>query len=298
MSWLRPGAQLKTPLGSMLAPRRLDPGGNRRPRSAQSSWLSASPAAKSHEAHARGHKSANSLDRWTKKGQQPGRRGGHLGLLPRQTYCTRRTVLVNYKINDLRAAQQESDCKIENKHSEIERAPLATGRICPGREMLAQLGVVSLLCDARRRPQTRRTEPLPVSRQSPPSLFSFARCALALTTTARACSVLAACGLAAAACKTESDPQPPTPASSASGASAAPRASATVSNANAPPTEALMRPRNVLLLTIDSLRADMPWAGYPRAIAPNLTKPRRAERRYKQRLCALQSTPPRASRAF
>jgi choline-sulfatase len=28
---------------------------------------------------------------------------------------------------------------------------------------------------------------------------------------------------------------------------------------------------NVLLLTIDSLRADMPWAGYPRDIAPNLT---------------------------
>jgi choline-sulfatase len=36
----------------------------------------------------------------------------------------------------------------------------------------------------------------------------------------------------------------------------------------------LRRPRealNVLLLTIDSLRADMPWAGYPRPIAPNLT---------------------------
>ena len=28
---------------------------------------------------------------------------------------------------------------------------------------------------------------------------------------------------------------------------------------------------NVLLITVDSLRADMPWAGYPRAIAPNLT---------------------------
>jgi choline-sulfatase len=28
---------------------------------------------------------------------------------------------------------------------------------------------------------------------------------------------------------------------------------------------------NVLLLTIDSLRADMPWTGYPREIAPNLT---------------------------
>jgi arylsulfatase A-like enzyme len=30
-------------------------------------------------------------------------------------------------------------------------------------------------------------------------------------------------------------------------------------------------PFNVLLLTIDSLRADMPWAGYPRPIAPRLT---------------------------
>jgi len=28
---------------------------------------------------------------------------------------------------------------------------------------------------------------------------------------------------------------------------------------------------NVLFITIDSMRADMPWAGYPRAIAPNLT---------------------------
>jgi len=28
---------------------------------------------------------------------------------------------------------------------------------------------------------------------------------------------------------------------------------------------------NILFITIDSLRADMPWAGYPRAIAPNLT---------------------------
>lgn len=31
-------------------------------------------------------------------------------------------------------------------------------------------------------------------------------------------------------------------------------------------------PLNVLLVTIDSLRADMPWVGYPRPIAPNLTK--------------------------
>ncbi len=30
-------------------------------------------------------------------------------------------------------------------------------------------------------------------------------------------------------------------------------------------------PFNVLLIVVDSLRADMPWAGYPRDIAPNLT---------------------------
>lgn len=31
-------------------------------------------------------------------------------------------------------------------------------------------------------------------------------------------------------------------------------------------------PLNVLLLTVDALRADMPWAGYPRQIAPRLTE--------------------------
>ena len=34
----------------------------------------------------------------------------------------------------------------------------------------------------------------------------------------------------------------------------------------------LAHPRSVLLLTVDALRADMPWVGYPRPIAPNLTK--------------------------
>jgi choline-sulfatase len=40
------------------------------------------------------------------------------------------------------------------------------------------------------------------------------------------------------------------------------------------PSVAATRPRpdlNVVLITIDSLRADMPWAGYPRPIAPRLT---------------------------
>jgi choline-sulfatase len=37
------------------------------------------------------------------------------------------------------------------------------------------------------------------------------------------------------------------------------------------PVVASTSPMNVLFLTVDSLRADMPWAGYPRPIAPNLT---------------------------
>jgi arylsulfatase A-like enzyme len=44
-------------------------------------------------------------------------------------------------------------------------------------------------------------------------------------------------------------------------------ASATKAPAAPPPASP---PFNVLLLTIDSLRADMPWAGYPRPIAPRL----------------------------
>lgn len=32
------------------------------------------------------------------------------------------------------------------------------------------------------------------------------------------------------------------------------------------------KPLNVLLLTVDALRSDMPWAGYDKQIAPNLTK--------------------------
>lgn len=40
-------------------------------------------------------------------------------------------------------------------------------------------------------------------------------------------------------------------------------------SANAPTAR---KPMNVVLITVDSLRADMPWAGYSRAIAPRLTE--------------------------
>jgi arylsulfatase A-like enzyme len=48
--------------------------------------------------------------------------------------------------------------------------------------------------------------------------------------------------------------------------SAAPSASAPAQRASKLPADL-----NVLLVTVDALRADMPWAGYPRAIAPALT---------------------------
>ncbi|MCC6216807.1 MAG: sulfatase-like hydrolase/transferase [Polyangiaceae bacterium] len=64
------------------------------------------------------------------------------------------------------------------------------------------------------------------------------------------------------------------PAGSAAGAA---RPSAGAGSAPAAPASAEgparpSRPLNVLYLTIDSMRADMPWNGYPRPIAPNLTK--------------------------
>jgi len=69
--------------------------------------------------------------------------------------------------------------------------------------------------------------------------------------------------------------EPPTPAATsptgaASGPSPAPTPSA--SAATPVPSAGDARPMNVLFLTVDSLRADMPWTGYERKIAPNLTK--------------------------
>jgi arylsulfatase A-like enzyme len=61
----------------------------------------------------------------------------------------------------------------------------------------------------------------------------------------------------------------------ASTVSASAGAAAVVASAAAAPTApkpAKPGPLNVLLLTVDSLRADMPWTGYPREIAPNLSK--------------------------
>ncbi|APR76427.1 Sulfatase [Minicystis rosea] len=90
------------------------------------------------------------------------------------------------------------------------------------------------------------------------------------------------CVLALAACGGDADhpaatPPPPPAPTAAPTASAEPAptatATATASAAPAAPAPASGPPGklNVLLLTIDSLRADMPWNGYERDIAPNLT---------------------------
>jgi choline-sulfatase len=68
---------------------------------------------------------------------------------------------------------------------------------------------------------------------------------------------------AAPACdRAEAEPRAATPPPMQSAAPAPPPA----------PKPRLRADLNVLLITIDALRADMPWTGYPRPIAPNLTK--------------------------
>ena len=86
---------------------------------------------------------------------------------------------------------------------------------------------------------------------------------LALCPAVAACSRGDAVGSASAATSSVSATVP---------AQAAPSASVAVAP---PPPPAPTRPPkdlNVILLTIDCLRADMPWAGYPRPIAPRLTE--------------------------
>jgi len=62
----------------------------------------------------------------------------------------------------------------------------------------------------------------------------------------------------------EDHPEPT--ASAAVAPSGAPAASTAAASSGGPPADL-----NVVVITIDSLRADMPWAGYPRDIAPALS---------------------------
>jgi arylsulfatase A-like enzyme len=65
--------------------------------------------------------------------------------------------------------------------------------------------------------------------------------------------------------------QPEANAAGAPSASAPPSVAAHAADAGKPKEVGPPRDLNLLLITVDCLRADMPWAGYPRPIAPNLT---------------------------
>lgn len=78
------------------------------------------------------------------------------------------------------------------------------------------------------------------------------------------------------ACKkprpTEETLRPRPPSAVASAARSGPPSVALDAGAPKPTAKAPPGDLNVLLISVDSLRADMPWAGYPRQIAPRLTE--------------------------
>jgi choline-sulfatase len=89
---------------------------------------------------------------------------------------------------------------------------------------------------------------------------------------ASACAGSAPRSTAVAPAPSAAPPAAP-PAASAEPAAVADAGATTTEAAAAPkPTESPHGPWNVVLISIDSLRADMPWAGYPRPIAPRLTE--------------------------
>ena len=99
---------------------------------------------------------------------------------------------------------------------------------------------------------------------------------------ARMLTALAAIGVSSSvACDRSRDRHDPAPSPTAAQGATQPAPSS--SHAASPPSSAspgagapadagLRADYNVLVLSVDSLRADMPWTGYPRAIAPRLTE--------------------------
>jgi choline-sulfatase len=82
--------------------------------------------------------------------------------------------------------------------------------------------------------------------------------------------VLGALALTALGCSRSEPQKEQAPAASASVVTAPSASVAEVAPAP-PPAPTPARPYNVVLIMIDALRADMPWTGYPRDIAPWLT---------------------------
>lgn len=77
--------------------------------------------------------------------------------------------------------------------------------------------------------------------------------------------------IAIAGCSKSTPPAPADPAPSTAPASAAKSASPAGPDAATTSAEVPAGPWNVVMISVDSLRADMPWAGYERPLAPRLT---------------------------
>ncbi|HEX6273650.1 MAG TPA: sulfatase [Polyangiaceae bacterium] len=92
--------------------------------------------------------------------------------------------------------------------------------------------------------------------------------------TACACLALGTGWLALACNRTPSSRSDEKPGPSPATSPGAPPASTpnAVPSAVPPAAGSAQKPLNVILLTVDSLRTDVPWQGYSRPIAPNLTK--------------------------
>ena len=99
------------------------------------------------------------------------------------------------------------------------------------------------------------------------SLHHRTRCVPPTLAVLSALSLVAGCSAA-----TPPAPLAALPPTAPPAASIAPTATAAAPSASLKPVEPAARPAwNVLLVTVDAMRADMPWAGYPRDIAPSLT---------------------------
>jgi arylsulfatase A-like enzyme len=86
---------------------------------------------------------------------------------------------------------------------------------------------------------------------------------------------LAACGhrdVRSTASGSDAGPPPPAVASSNGEPAPSPKSAVDAGAATLAGIGTIPKDLNVIVISIDSLRADMPWAGYPRAIAPRLTE--------------------------
>lgn len=85
-----------------------------------------------------------------------------------------------------------------------------------------------------------------------------------------ACAV--AIAVACAACSKRTPPVAEVAPAKGTASAGATAATSTADATTTPAPAPAPAPLNVLLITVDSLRADMPWAGYSRPIAPRLTE--------------------------